>query len=289
MLFRIKRNIIEIKRDMSFLDFLKSKKVDTPLGEGFIIEEPINSRNPYIEEGTPQVYRYAAQVIWQHNTRQNSSIVWSSLDLLYNLVQRNGRELIDLSDENIGTVGHAFAIRALCYSNGDRDFNSVAAENAVYCLGREFLLTKDMRCACLLFGLFYGPEDILLDKLITARIEEYQNAGYPIGRVFGGRDPYRDPSLEVFRDEASSFRLAIARYLLDYFYDVTNKHFKAAQDFLPFCPSESTLESFFQDFSEYNFTDNSNESKEEGYVVVGRNQFKRVYNDCERLLKKYSL
>lgn len=277
---------------------ISEKVIDTPLGKGVIREEryPVN---PMIsDEGMPLAYQMATDICWKHNTHQDVPVVWDALNRLYTYVQKNsGMTLINLPAEQSGHVGHAFTIYALCYgaSNGDRDYNSVSAENAYYCLYKEFLKNQSKQCACMLFALLSGPKDLMMDKCISARMEEYERAGAGMALRLRcmGRNPFSDPMLEDFREEAHSFSLAAARYLLDFFYDVNTRSFKCAADFLYFVPSERHLDEFFDEYSQYNFTDrtggqhDSTSVAEDGYKVVGKAWAGYLFDQCEETLMKY--
>lgn len=277
---------------------LKEEVIDTPFGKAILRKEKYPVNPPVDEEDKPLLFRMATDIIWKHNTHQDVIVVWDSLNRLYSYVQRNsGMTLINLPADLSGHVGHAFTIYALCYvaSNGDRDYNSVSAENAYYCLLKNFRQSEDERLACMLFTLLAGPKDLLIDKCISARMAEYERAGAGVilGHICMGRNPYRDSMLEDFREEAHSFALAAARYFLDFFYDVESRTFKCAKDFLYFAPSDKLLSDFFEEYSQYNFTDRTRRvhgdaSSEPGdYKSVGKVWAGYLFDQCEDTLLRY--
>lgn len=277
---------------------ISERVIDTPFGKGVLREERYPATPMISEEGMPLAYQMATDICWKHNTHQDVPVVWDSLNRLYTYVQKNsGMTLINIPAELSGHVGHAFTIYALCYgaSNGDRDYNSVSAENAYYCLYKEFLKNKSQQCACMLFALLSGPKDLMMDKCISARMAEYERAGAGMMLRYRcmGRDPFNDPMLEDFREEAHSFSLAAARYLLDFFYDVNTRSLKCAADFLYFAPSERHIDEFFKEYSQYNFTDRTRGQQEDpsasegDYRSVGKAWAGYLFDECEDTLMKY--
>ena len=212
---------------------MKQEVIDTPFGKAILETRPYPSEPIYLRGDESKIELMAIRACWKHNTGQPVSDVWRALNDLYNYVQREtGKILINLPSETCGTVGRAFAIYALCYQadNGDRDFNTVAAENAYYCLMRSYRESNQLTAVPTLFALLNGSEDLMLDRLISYRCDDVQShIDIPLGFVLKG-NPYRAPHLQGFRDEASSYRLVMMRYLLDLFYDLDTKSYKQATD-----------------------------------------------------------
>lgn len=277
---------------------IKEEVIDTPFGKGILRTERYSATPPIGEDDKPVIYQMATDCVWKHNTHQDVPVVWDSLNRLYSYVQKNsGMTLINLPAELCGHIGHAFTIYALSYvaSNGDRDYNSVSAENAYYCLLKDFRQSNDKRLACMLFALLAGPKDLMMDKCVSARMAEYESAGAGMMLRYRcmGRNPYRDPMLEDFREEAHSFALAAARYFLDFFYDVENRTFKCATDFLYYSPTDNLLNDFFEEYSQYNFTDRTRKTGEDissvpgDYKSVGKAWAGYLFDQCEETLMKY--
>lgn len=88
---------------------------------------------------------------------------------LYNEVclDHQGTEpLLNLPLSECRNVGMAYTIVALCYNWGDIDMNSVASENAYYCLARSIIEQNDLYAAPAIFSILLKWPELLKDKLI---------------------------------------------------------------------------------------------------------------------------
>ena len=231
---------------------VSTKEIDTPFGKGTVVTQRYPENPPYDMSDEPEIVQLARIVVWRYNTKQNpESLVRALVDLFNYGREHGGRVLLELNSSDCMTVGMAYELFSFYLEDDNRLVNFVAAENALYCLTKRFEDDHDSRSACLLFSLLYGPADLLQDQLVTAEIESCQRNGYPMGMVFMGKNPYRAPELQGFRDDAVRKRLVVARYLLDYFYNYDSKSVKGARDFFYLLPNETKIEKFLNEYDDY--------------------------------------
>lgn len=260
------------------------KTITTPFGKGVVKETQYPSEPMLDMSDKSEIVRLAIRANWKHNTGQSVAEVWSAINDLYRYVQTNtGKTLINLPAVDCATVGKAFAIYALCYvaENGDRDFNSVAAENAFYCLMRSFKENDNEFVIPTLFSILNGPEDLLQDRFIAFRCDDLQREiGVPIGMILKG-NPYHAPHLADFREQSINFRLIIMRYLLDFFYDIEQQVYKQPTDLLNFLPSKDAIDKFLICYNNSAFANVSD------YTVMAKKYIDGIYISCEDVLNRY--
>ncbi len=262
-------------------DVISSNEIDTPFGKATLVTQRYPENPPYDMSDEPEIAQLARVAVWRFNTRQSQeSFVQGLVDLFNYGREHGGTVMLDLDPSFGMIVGMAYELFALYIEDDNRLVNYVAAENAIYCLTKGFREDRDSRSACLLFSLLYGPADLLQDQFVTVEIEKCQNMGYPIGMVFMGRNPYRDPGLQGFRDDAVRERLVVARYLLDYFYDCDSGSVKGASDFFYLLPNDTKIKKFLEEYADY---------AEEGfdYKAQGEKILNMLSDQVEKTLHQY--
>jgi hypothetical protein len=81
---------------------------------------------------------------------QSSAVTWMN-KLFEACYAGNGHKLLQIESKATQPIGFAFANIALYLDFDDEDMNSVAAENAIYCLGRSMIESNNSFCAPPLF------------------------------------------------------------------------------------------------------------------------------------------
>lgn len=260
---------------------VSSKEIDTPFGKASMFTQRYPENLPYDMSDEPEIVQLARVAVWRYNTRQSPDSLVNALVSLFNYGREHGGSvLLNLAPSDCMTVGMAYELFSLYIKDDNRLVNFVTAENALYCLTKGFGDDHDSRSACLLFSLLYGPADLLQDQFVTAEIETYKHIGYPIGMVFMGRNPYRDPGLQGFRDNSVRKRLVVARYLLDYFYNCDTRSVKGAIDFFYLLPGDTIIETFLCEYDDF--------AKDEiDYKLQGERLLKTLFSQVEKTLCQY--
>lgn len=224
----------------------------------------------------------AQQFNFAHNTGNSSAGQLSGI--LYSEVgprKQGGQALIRLSAEECQSVGLAFTAIALCYNFGDKDINSVAAENAFYCLSRNLIEKGNSFVAPAIFTLMQKGSELMRDKLIASWCEMAQKqVGLPIGMMLGG-NPFTDPRLEDFRQQAINFKNDIAYHCLLKFYDLDKQEYKVPTDMPYFIPTKSEINSLILRVKE------NSSFGSESYFNSCEEHFTSVYYECKDTLMKY--
>lgn len=233
--------------------------------------------------GVMKVLQVAAQLNIAHNTR-NFSVAGELCSVLYNEVsprKQGGKVLISLSSDDCQCIGMAFTTMALCYNFNDEDINSVAAENAYYCLARNLIETDNSFVAPALYTLMQKGAKLMEDKLISSWCHMAQEqTGMPIGLMLGG-NPYTDPKLNDFRQQAINFKNHIAFYALKLFYDIVERQYKIPTDLPYYIPNEKDINSFLIRIeSDPSFKSNDIDNN-------CREHFISVYEQCKDTLLKF--
>ena len=155
--------------------------------------------------GFSDIVRLSLQLNMAHNTGNKSAGQLCSV--LYNEVgpmKQGGRALINLSSDDCQCVGFAFTAMALYYDFSDEDVNSVAAENAYYCLARNIIEKGNSFAAPAIFMLMQEGSKLMKDKLVASWCEMAQRqVGIPIGIMLGG-NPFTGPRLREFRQQQTA-------------------------------------------------------------------------------------
>lgn len=213
-----------------------------------------------------------------HNSGNSSA---GHLSTVFYNKARSGRSLLRLNAEDCQSVGLAFTNIALCYSFGDQDVNSVASENAFYCLSKNLIETGNSFVAPAIFTIMQKGSMLMKDQLIASwcKMAEKQ-VGLPIGIMLGG-NPFTDPNLSDFRKQAIDFKDKIAYYALLKFYDVEKEEYKIPTDMPYFIPTVSEVNSLLERVRE----DSSYGT--EKYLKNCEDHFTSVYNQCKDSLMKF--
>ena len=224
----------------------------------------------------------ATAVSCNFNTNNQKECLNAMVALYRETNGSNGRKLIDLDAQDCQSVGLAFAKMALFFDNGDSDINSVAAENAYYCLAKSYIYTENRFVLPAVFTLLNDKRLLLSDKLISNWSDMAQKqVGMPIGLMLEG-NPFTDTKLQGFRDQAIGFSAFIQFYVLNIFYDLDKGEFLIPTD-LPYClPSKSDINCFLDNLNIGIQAIERHTLKKEG-----EKHFSGVYKQCEETLMKF--
>lgn len=221
----------------------------------------------------------AAQANWSLNTGNQQATIKFMNELFNASYGRNGYKLLQISDDATQVVGLAFTSIARHLDFNDQDLNSVAAENAFYCLARALIAKENTFCTPAIFTLLLNHADLLKEKLITAHCEIAQkDMGMPIGRILSG-NPFNAPRLNDFREQAISKRVSIMAFILPFFYNEAKKGYTIPTDMPYHIPVQSDVDRFIKMKSECGGASDS-------LLSEGKRYFYQMFEECQDTLLK---
>lgn len=217
----------------------------------------------------------ARNVNWSYNTRNNDLFI-NSVVQLYNYVHptQKGSKILTLLEGQTDTqiVGKAFSYFARVFDNGDSNINSVAAENAYYCLVKS-IKAGNSYAAPEFFNLLYFKPNSILDKFIAARASDLQRElNIPIGLAFG--DPFKNKG--IIEDCKNLIRY-VEFYIISIFYDIEKKQMKIPENMIE-CSLQNVLSTI---------NNILNEEMYEKAIAIGKDYLEKVYLEDEETLLKY--
>ena len=206
----------------------------------------------------------------------NNDVALNAMAEMYTYVQRNGGvSLLKLPIDDLQCVGFAFTRMALFFDNGDEDINSVAAENAFYCLAKSYYEKNNEWTLPAIFTLLDTKRYLLKDKLISSWCTMTQEeVGMPIGLILGG-NPFVAPHLADFRAQALGFGDDIMYFVLSKFFDIKKLEYTIPTDLFLIEPPIVNIKFFL----------NNNKSSKD--FENGEKHFRSVYKECEDTLRKF--
>lgn len=227
-------------------------------------------------ESSEYIESLSTKVNWEYNTDGNG-LCSAAENLMRQVRGRNGYRLLELETSAYQSVGLAFANIARGVEFNDEDANSVAAENAFFCLSKSLIEKNNHWCAPALFSLLMVFPGFLKDKLISTHCAVAEKEiGMPIGLALGG-NPFSSPNLSDFRDQAIGYRFAIMDYLLPLFYNCEERRYLIPEDLPYFIPDEMRISGFSQ----------AKEDLSRKYRVKlseGKTYFLQMYEECKQTL-----
>lgn len=199
----------------------------------------------------------------------NKQGVTDNLVILYNKVHGYNSHLLKTLDAKDGQiVGLAFIKMALYFSNGDFQVNEIAAQNAYYCIAKNYLFDKNTYALPALFTLLAKRPQTLGDELFDVNPDPSLE-GY--GRMTLSA-PYRR------KDRVMENRLPIMKYVLSKFYDETKKKFLIDTTLPYHIPSQEDIDVFNQEQR------TSKLGNEKEILAKGEEYFKELYENIEEQL-----
>lgn len=236
-----------------------------------------------LSSNSERLVEIASQCNMAHNMG-NQNAAAQLCKMLYDEVsprKQGGKALINLSADNGQCVGLAFTHMALCYNWGDEDINSVASENAFYCLAKNLIEKHNTFVAPAIFTIMQKGSKLMKDKLIASWCDMVQKQiGMPIGMALGG-NPYADPKLDDFRQQAIGFKDDIAYYALTKFYDVDKEEFTIPTDMPYYIPKETEIQIFLTRVKANPAFGN------DSFLKNCEEHFSSVYKQCGKTLRQY--
>lgn len=193
----------------------------------------------------------------------------NSIIKLYNKVHgHNSYKLKTIAAKDGQCIGLAFIKMTLYFDNGDFQVNEIAAQNAFYCIYKNYKETGNTYALPALFTLLLKKPRALEDEL-------YRSNPDPKLFGFGGMTPsapYRRS------DRAMVNRLPIMKFLLQSFYDEGSKKFTIDTTIPYHIPSEEEVVKFTNEYDQSQYA-NKKES-----ISVGEKYLNDMFEDINEQL-----
>lgn len=193
----------------------------------------------------------------------------NSIIELYNKVHgHNSHKLKSIAAKDGQCIGLAFIKMALYFNNGDFQVNEIAAQNAFYCIYKNYNKTGNTYALPALFTLLLKKPRALEDELYRANPD-------PELVGFGGITPsahYRRS------DRAMINRLHVMKFLLQRFYDEGCEMFTIDTTLPYHIPSEDDVTKFISEYSKSQYA-NDKES-----ISIGEKYFNDMFENIDNQL-----
>jgi len=222
-----------------------------------------------------KILNLARNVNWGYNTR-NKELFIDSATNLYNYVQKNGANKLSYCEDSgqIQAIGKAFSYFARFLDYG-YNANSVAAENAYYCLAKSMKL-GNYYAAPELYNLLEERFDLLLDKLVVVRLFFFQqrNPNTPISHICGFGNPIHNPEA---RSDAQTILPHMRYYIITQFYDIESNKTLMPSDLIEY--SQEKVSTDILGMSE--------KADLSSFINTGKEYFEKVYEEIEDTVLKF--
>ncbi|GET29742.1 hypothetical protein [Prolixibacter sp. SD074] len=219
------------------------------------------------------IINLAGGVNWGISTK-NNTLFLDSATQLYNYMQQKGAYLLTQIEESgeLQMIGKAFSYFARFLDNEDPDINSVAEENAFYCLSKSIKLDNYF-AGPELYNLISGYSELLMDKFIAVRMSELQETkGIPVNLVYG--NPYMNSKARI---EAKKIIPFLKFYVRSTFFDIKMNKPRMPSDLIEY--SLNKVVAYIESIYQYS-------SFDEGINIGGR-YFEKVYSEMEDTLLEF--
>ena len=161
------------------------------------------------------------------------------MEQLYEFIRVKGcKVFLGMSPLDCQVVGLAFARMALVYRNGDNDINSVAAENAFYCLAKSYLEADNTFTLPAIFTLLNMSPELLASKFM-----------YGLETAINIADELHVNNEYLFKSSNNPFDLC-KYYLVNIFYDIDNNKFNIPEDLPYLLPKKDYVTEFLINIDE---------------------------------------
>lgn len=188
---------------------------------------------------------------------------------LYNLVHGyNSHKLKMISPKDGQCIGLAFVKMAMFFSNGDSRVNEIAAQNAYYCIIKNFKIEGNTYALPALFSLLLKKPLTLVDELYSVN-PDASLVGWG-GMTFSA--PY------IRRQRAISNRLPIMKFLLQKFYDEGCNKFYIDTSLPYHIPSFNDVSTFIEEYKKSDY------SQKTDSVSIGESYLYDLYENIEEQL-----
>jgi len=217
----------------------------------------------------------AKNVNWNFNSNNKELFVISAVEF-FEYVQNVGAHFLIKFQESgeLQSIGKAFSYFARFLESDNHNVNSIAAENAYYCLAKSIILGNYF-AAPELYNLVESKPHLLLDKFVAARINvlKKHNPYLPIGRMYGF-NPYQNPEA---KEDARTIIPFIRYYIIAEFYDIKLNQTRMPQDLIEYSQREldNDLHEIFQN------------PNIDSFLRTGKEYFETVYAEIEDTLYKF--
>lgn len=190
----------------------------------------------------------------------------NSIIELYNKVHgHNSHKLKTIAAKDGQCIGLAFIKMALYFDNGDFQVNEIAAQNAFYCIYKNYKETGNTYALPALFSLLLKKPRVLEDELYRSNPDPELTG---LGRMTLSA-PY------VRSDRAMTNRLPIMKFLLQKFYDEEEKKFTIDTTLPYHIPSDADVAKFTNEYNQSEYVSKTNS------ISTGEKYLNGVYNDID--------
>ncbi len=190
----------------------------------------------------------------------------NSIIELYNKVHgHNSHKLKTIAAKDGQCIGLAFIKMALYFDNGDFQVNEIAAQNAFYCIYKNYKETGNTYALPALFTL-------LLKKPRTLEDELYRSNPDPELAGLGGITPSAPYTRS---NRAMTNRLPIMKFLLQSFYDERGKMFTIDTTLPYHIPSEDDVAKFICEYRKSQYAKNKES------ISIGDEYFNDIFDDID--------
>lgn len=218
---------------------------------------------------------FAQNVNWGYNTRNNNLFINSASELFMYVQATGANKLTNLTNSSeLQMVGKAFSYFARFLDSGDYNINSVAAENAYYCLAKSIRL-NNYYAAPELYNLMVNQSELLIDKFVVVRIASFQreNPNTPFSRVWGIGNPIKNPAA---REDTKKILPHTRYFIISKFYDIEANKTLMPPDIIEY--SQSLLD--------IDLLAISKKANIQSWLDTGKEYFENVFNEIEEALLK---
>lgn len=249
----------------------EERRLKEALENATVQEIPLSHLQMVVDENdsfSDQMAAIAGNANLSFLTRNDKGFQNSITDLYNKVHGYNSHKLKTIAAKDGQCIGLAFIKLAMFVNNGDFQVNEIAAQNAFYCIIKNFKETGNKSALPALFSLLLKKPRTLEDELYRANGDPHLSG---LGSLL--------PSAPYIRQErAMSNRMPIMKFLLQKFYNENEKKF-IIDTTLPYhIPSARDVTNFLTDYNKSEYASKADS------LSLGEKYLNYVYDDIEEQL-----